>query len=80
MHDGPYSGHDERRAQESRDAGMISEDHSAIANLPQGVVMREYPKMPGTMPEGLNDKISGVDTQINLDNSQKSKHMSPKKV
>lgn len=60
-----YAGPDERRAMERRDAMMLQ--GSGIANLPQRVVYREWPKTPYNMPEGLNDGISGVDRQMRDD-------------
>jgi hypothetical protein len=75
-----YAGHDPRRRQELEDAGMIREDHSAMSNLPQGVIMRPYPRLGGYTPEDLEDTIRGVDGQIELDNRMKMRHFSPKKV
>ncbi len=79
-HDGHYAGHESRRHQEMHDAGMISEDHSAIANMPQNVMMKPYPKEGGYMPESLDDTIRGVDHQMGKDNSKKMAHLDPKKV
>lgn len=75
-----YDSYDERRALERRDSEMISEDHSAIANMPQNVIMREYPKTHGYTPEDLDDTIRGIDRQMDMDNSQKMKNYMPKKV
>ncbi len=75
-----YAGEKARRHEEMRDAGMISEDHSAIANMPQGVIMREYPKGSGYMPENLDDTIRGVDRQMDIDNAKRRQHNVPKKV
>lgn len=77
---GYYSGEKDRRRMEMHDAGMISEDHSAIANLPQGVVMKPYPKNGNYLPEDLDDTLRGVDAQIKLDDSQRSRNFMPKKV
>ncbi len=79
-HDGEYAGMSGRRTQEMQDAGMIKEDHNAIANMPQDVMIKPYPKSYDYMPEGLDDRISGIDRQINLDDSKRDKHMKPKKV
>jgi len=61
-----YDKMDPRRRRELEDSMMISEDHSAMANLPQNVMMKEYPKAPylvdGDM--NLNDTIRGVDEQM----------------
>lgn len=64
---GSYEGVDERRRQEHADSMMISEDKGAVANLPQQVVMREWPSVGYTGFEGLDDTIRGVDQQMNDD-------------
>ena len=61
-----YSNQSSRNKMESSDAGMISEDRSAFANLPQQVIMKEYPKCSYDSYE-LNDNIKGIDTQIRGD-------------
>lgn len=78
--EGEYAGKEARRHQEMHDAGMISEDRNAIANLPQDVMIKAYPKAGAYLPEDLNDKISGIDHQINLDDSLRRKSFAPKKV
>lgn len=75
-----YSGMESRRFQEMRDAGMISEDHRAIANMPQDVRYHAYPRVYGYLPEDLDDTLRGVDRQMDMDNSQKMRHFFPKKV
>ena len=92
MHDsepersGPYhydrqaDGMMSRRRSEMRDAGMIHEDRSQIANLPQEVMMKPYPKNGPYMPEGLDDTIRGVDHQMDYDDSKRRSHNVPKKV
>lgn len=78
---GYYEGPEERRRQEMQDGGMIREDHSAIANLPQNVMMKPYPMTGPYMPEGLDDTIRGVDHQMDvLDDRQRAKNNVPKKV
>ncbi len=78
---GHYEGMEGRRTQEMEDGGMIREDHSAIANLPQSVMIKPYPKNGPYMPEDLDDTIKGVDHQINtLDDSKRRQHNVPKKV
>jgi hypothetical protein len=59
--------------------GMISEDSSSVANLPQGVVIKEYPKQGNYMGEGLDDGLSGVDKQISADKSKRKNKTSPEK-
>lgn len=70
-----------RRHREMYDAGMISEDHNQVANLPQEVVMRSYPKIKDWMRDGdLDDTLRGVDRQMDADDAMRSRHMMPKKV
>jgi len=73
-----YAGYDPRRRQEMRDAGMIHEDHSALANLPQAPIMRYY-STQRYMPEVLDDTIRGIDLQIDADDSQAMKQFKPHK-
>ena len=75
-----YAGMEPRRRQELEDSSMIHEDHSAIANLPQNVMIKAYPKNGPYMPEILNDDVSGVDAQMDYDDTQRRSHMYPKKV
>ncbi len=77
---GNYEGRESRRTQEMQDAGMIREDHSAIANMPQNVIMRPYPMENDYTPEGLDDTISGIDRQKMMDYHEMKKHLKPKKV
>ena len=78
---GSYEGVDDRRAQEAADSSMIPSGQGSFANMPQEVVMRLYPGAEGYLAEGLNDKISGIDNQINtLDKGKMRAHLAPKKV
>ena len=61
-----YSGKTSRREIESGDASMIHEDRSAIANLPQNVIMKAYPACAYDS-YNLNDDIKGIDTQMRDD-------------
>ena len=79
MHEGHYEGHAGRRKQEMEDGGMIHEDHSAIANLPQEVRITPYPKYGANMPDGLDDTIRGIDNQMGADDSQRDARMKPHK-
>ncbi len=69
-----------RDRMERQHAGMIEEDHRAIANLPQEVMIKAYPMTGPYLPEVLNDTIAGVDGQIDYDDSQRRSHFYPKKV
>jgi len=75
-----YAGMDARRRQEIEDMGMIHEDHRAIANLPQEVMIRPYPLTGPYNPEGLDDTIRGVDMQMDYDDEQRAGHFYPKKA
>ena len=58
----------------------MNNDTSAMANLPQQVVIKKYPPSTGYLPENLNDGMSGIDSQVSLDNAKKSSNLEPKKV
>jgi len=75
-----YAGVDSRRRMEHEDGGMINEDHNAIANLPQGVVMRPYPPTGPMLPEHLDDSIRSVDYQMDEDDRQRARHNMPRKA
>lgn len=77
---GHYEDPHSRRRQEMEDAGMIHEDKSAIANMPQEVMIKPYPMSGRYMPEDLDDTIHGVDRQMDYDDSQRQKTFMPKKV
>jgi hypothetical protein len=57
-------------------SGMISEDHSAMANMPQGVVMKEYPKTPMADLMGYKDNITGIDERLSHDSKKMKGHQS----
>jgi hypothetical protein len=75
-----YAGMDSRRHMEREDGGMIYENHAAIANLPQEVMIKPYPRTGPYMPEGIDDTIRGVDKQMDHDDSQRRRGFLPKKV
>lgn len=76
---GHYEGHKSRRHQEMADAGMIHEDHSAIANLPQGVMIKDWSHKGSSMPENIDDTARGIDRQMDEDGSKRSRHERPHK-
>lgn len=59
-----YAGKDDRRRMEYEDSMMIREDRTAIANLPQQVIMKQYPTSPYSDQPDLNDTVRGVDEQM----------------
>lgn len=75
-----YSGAAARHKMEKKDEGMIFEDHRAVANLPQEVMIKPWPMAPGYLPEALDDTIAGVDSQLSYDNARKMGAYEPKKV
>ena len=53
------------RGMDSGFMGMIGEDHSAPANLPQGVVHKYYKECEYMDRYELDDSIRGIDEAIN---------------
>jgi hypothetical protein len=62
-----------------RGNGMLSEDRSAIGNLPQNVVIKPYPQAPYGLNSDLDDTMSGIDRQIGSDDSAARSHRSKSK-
>jgi len=62
-----------------KDSGMISEDHYSFANLPQNVMMKEYPRFQYGLDPYLNDTSSGIDNQMYDDMHQMKRHESKSK-
>lgn len=58
-----YAGRLDKEHIEAQDGGMIREDHSAIANLPQNVMIKAYPKPDTYGHYDLDDTIESVDNQ-----------------
>ncbi len=74
-----YAGEDSRREMEAKDFHMISEDHNAMANLPQQVMMKYYPKPGFGLDPELDDTIRGIDRQQSADHSGMKRHISKSK-
>lgn len=70
---------DPRRIQEMRDAGMINEDHSATANLPQDVKYHAWPDSGHYARWDLDDTIRGINKQENEDGAGMKRHQSKTK-
>lgn len=64
------------RAMEKRDSGMLSNDMSACANMPQDVKYHAWPKDPSYASYNLDDTITGIDEQLRADGSGMRKHKS----
>ena len=60
--------------------GMIHEDHRAIANLPQEVMIKPYPMSPGYLPDMLDDTIEGVDRRMEDNHRANMRGLKPEKV
>lgn len=74
-----YAGYKGRTVQEHMDYTMLREDRTAIANMPQQVIMKMYPKVNYSMDEGLNDDIRGIDYQMDQDGKRQKKGPYPEK-
>ena len=75
-----YAGMSGRRTQEAQDAGMIRENPSAIANLPQEVMIKPWPDGGSYLPENLDDTISGINKQKNQDSIRGKSGFKPAKL
>lgn len=75
-----YAGEESRKSQEREDGGMIREDKGAMANMPQNIIMKMYPKPGEYMTENLDDSIRGVDMLMGKNKSKRNEHMKPKKT
>ena len=75
-----YGNYESRRRTEMEDGGMLYENHAEVANLPQNVIMKPWPRAEYGTPEGLDDTINGIDNQMRGDYMQEKKHAFPKKV
>jgi hypothetical protein len=60
---------------------MLTEDHGAMANMPQNVKMMYFPHDTGPyLPLDYDDTLMGIDRQEREDNTQKMRHMKPRKA
>lgn len=71
--------HDPRRDEEQMGYNMIHEDHSRIANLPEHVIMREYPKSRGFMPI-LGEEDHALERQLGMDEREADGQIKPRKA
>lgn len=78
-HDGEYAGAESRRKTEMRDAGMLHEDKSAVANMPQSVMYKPWGNDFRGFDSNLNDDISGINRQQREDEGVAKRHNDPKK-
>jgi len=70
---------DKRRRDAMRASGLLNEDHSKIANLPQDVKYHAWPKAYRGLNVDLDDTIAGIDRQMSNDESQAHRYLRPKK-
>ena len=73
-----YATFESSKRQQLEDSGMIREDHSQIANLPQEVMIKPYPTNDYAV-YGLDDTSTGIDKQMNKDVEGARKHRSSRK-
>lgn len=78
--EGAYAGEAARKRMERHDGGMINDDMSAVANLPQEVMYKPWPTVDEYLPENLRDDLGSVDAQMRMDNGKRRAHNVPKKV
>lgn len=69
-----------RNEMDSQFYGMISEDHSAVANLPQEVVQKAYPRCEYLDGYSIDDTIRGLDDTRKEDMRTLKKHHSKVKA
>ena len=79
MHEEHYAGEKMRRKHEMADWGMIHEDRTAVANVPQEVMYHSYPKDRFDLDGDLDDTLRGIDEQMGEDHSQMMRYNSPRK-
>lgn len=72
---GSYEGADSRNRQEASDFNMMRLDSSSVANMPQEVVYKAWPKAGSYSDYGLNDTIGGINSQMNQDGSKMKSHL-----
>lgn len=76
--EGYYAGPDARMRQELEDSHMINEDHHAVANLPQQVMIKDWPPCEYSH-YNLDDTIKGIDVQEHDDLKEQKKGPYPEK-
>lgn len=76
---GEYEGMENRRKSEMRDGGMLTDDKSAIANMPQNVRYHDWGGNYKGFDSNLDDTISGINKQMDMDEAEAKRHNMPKK-
>lgn len=72
--------HDDMKRCSGCEDGMIKENPSAIANMPQEVMIKPYPMTGPYMGETYDDTIRGIDMQMDGDDSKRRAHAKPRKA
>jgi len=68
------------RDSSSRDGGtMVRESDSLHANLPTKVAIQSYPNPYSFLPDGMDDTIVGIDSQIKRDSPVRYRGFNPSK-
>ena len=73
-----YAGPEMRLRMEYDSSMMVQEDRSAMANLPQNVMLKYYPENP-YQNDKIPDTIRGIDVQIRDDLKHQKKGNFPEK-
>jgi hypothetical protein len=76
---GEFATFEDSRRIQLEDSGMIKEDHKAVSNLPQEVMIKDWPKYPRGNMSSLDDTLTNVDHQIAADSSKFKKGPFPEK-
>lgn len=63
----------------SKKGGMLSENRSAVANMPQEVIYKAYPQGMQDFDAQLDDTIAGIDAQMSADRSKAKAKLKPMK-
>jgi hypothetical protein len=74
-----YAGIHGRAADDRMAEGMIREDKNAMANLPQEVMIKQYPRVRYEMDENINDNLRGIDRQMEDDGKKQKRGAFPEK-
>lgn len=81
---GEHESHDvhefERRREAMREDGMLNEDRSAVANMPQNVMMKSYPPYDADMEEAPDDTIRRIDLMMHESENKIREFVKPRKA
>ena len=72
---GEYEGPDSRRKQEAKDFNMFHLNSDEVANMPQQVMYKPWPKAGHYSDYGLDDTIGGIDKQMDEDGETMRRHL-----